>query len=62
MRPPARKPKNRVPLPPLTASGLKTYLRLLGYARPHWAMFLLGVKDIRTLKNSPHLLHEVDRR
>jgi len=43
LRPPARKPKNRVPLPPLTASGLKTYLRLLGYARPHWAMFLLGV-------------------
>jgi subfamily B ATP-binding cassette protein MsbA len=30
-------------LPPLTASGLKTYLRLLAYARPHWAMFLLGV-------------------
>jgi subfamily B ATP-binding cassette protein MsbA len=39
----ARKPKNKVPLPPLSASGLKTYLRLLGYARPHWAMFLLGV-------------------
>jgi subfamily B ATP-binding cassette protein MsbA len=35
--------KNKVPLPPLTASGLKTYLRLLAYARPHWAMFLLGV-------------------
>ena len=30
-------------MPPLTASGLKTYLRLLGYARPHWAMFLVGV-------------------
>jgi subfamily B ATP-binding cassette protein MsbA len=30
-------------LPPLTASGLQTYLRLLAYARPHWAMFLLGV-------------------
>jgi ATP-binding cassette, subfamily B, bacterial MsbA len=39
----ARKTKNKVPLPPLSASGLKTYLRLLGYARPHWAMFLLGV-------------------
>jgi subfamily B ATP-binding cassette protein MsbA len=39
----ARKPKNKVPLPPLSASGLKTYMRLLGYARPHWAMFLLGV-------------------
>ncbi len=35
--------KNKVPLPPLTASGLKTYWRLLAYARPHWAMFLLGV-------------------
>ena len=43
MRLSARKPKNKVPLPPLSASGLKTYLRLLGYARPHWAMFLLGV-------------------
>jgi subfamily B ATP-binding cassette protein MsbA len=30
-------------LPPLTASGLRIYLRLLAYARPHWAMFLLGV-------------------
>jgi subfamily B ATP-binding cassette protein MsbA len=30
-------------LPPLTASGLQTYVRLLGYARPHWAMFLVGV-------------------
>ena len=30
-------------LPPLTASGMQIYLRLLGYARPHWAMFLLGV-------------------
>jgi ATP-binding cassette, subfamily B, bacterial MsbA len=39
----ARKTKNKVPLPPLSASGLKTYLRLLGYAKPHWAMFLLGV-------------------
>ena len=30
-------------LPPLTASGLRIYLRLLAYARPYWAMFLLGV-------------------
>ncbi len=30
-------------LAPLTASGMRIYLRLLGYARPHWAMFLLGV-------------------
>ena len=30
-------------MPPLTASGLKTYVRLLAYARPHWAMFLVGV-------------------
>jgi len=36
-------PRNKAPLPPLGASGLKTFLRLLGYARPHWAMFLLGV-------------------
>ncbi len=43
MRLSARKTKNKVPLPPLSASGLKTYLRLLGYAKPHWAMFLLGV-------------------
>ena len=40
---PSSKRKNKAPLPPLTASGLRTYLRLLGYARPHWAMFLLGV-------------------
>ena len=43
MRLSAPKTKNKVPLPPLSASGLKTYLRLLGYAKPHWAMFLLGV-------------------
>jgi len=30
-------------LPPITASGLKVYRRLLGYAVPHWPMFLLGV-------------------
>jgi len=30
-------------LPPLSASGLRIYLRLLAYAKPHWAMFLLGV-------------------
>jgi subfamily B ATP-binding cassette protein MsbA len=30
-------------LPPLTASGLKVYRRLLRYAVPHWPMFLLGV-------------------
>jgi subfamily B ATP-binding cassette protein MsbA len=27
----------------LDANALRTYLRLLGYARPHWPMFLLGV-------------------
>ena len=44
MRLSASKPKqNKVPLPPLSASGFKTYLRLLAYARPHWPMFLLGV-------------------
>ncbi len=41
MRPSAR--KNKEKLPPLTASGLSIYLRLLAYARPHWPMFLLGV-------------------
>jgi len=30
-------------LPPLDAGALRTYLRLLAYARPHWPMFLLGV-------------------
>jgi len=30
-------------LPPITASGLQVYRRLLGYAQPHWPMFLLGV-------------------
>jgi subfamily B ATP-binding cassette protein MsbA len=30
-------------LPPITASGLKVYRRLLRYAVPHWPMFLLGV-------------------
>jgi subfamily B ATP-binding cassette protein MsbA len=41
LRPSAR--KNKEKLPPLTASGLSIYLRLLAYARPHWPMFLLGV-------------------
>ncbi|MGH6884875.1 MAG: lipid A export permease/ATP-binding protein MsbA, partial [Geminicoccales bacterium] len=35
--------KSKADLPPLDASGLRTYLRLLAYARPHWRMFLLGV-------------------
>jgi subfamily B ATP-binding cassette protein MsbA len=43
LRPSASKQKNDRGLPPLTASGLAIYRRLLGYARPHWAMFLLGV-------------------
>jgi subfamily B ATP-binding cassette protein MsbA len=30
-------------LPPITAGGLKIYLRLLAYAKPHWRMFTLGV-------------------
>jgi subfamily B ATP-binding cassette protein MsbA len=29
--------------PPLDVGALRTYLRLLDYARPHWPMFLLGV-------------------
>jgi subfamily B ATP-binding cassette protein MsbA len=35
--------KTKAERPPLDADALKTYLRLLGYARPHWPMFLLGV-------------------
>jgi len=35
--------KSKVELPPLDAGALRTYLRLLAYARPHWPMFLLGV-------------------
>jgi hypothetical protein len=30
-------------LPPITPGGLRIYLRLLAYAKPHWPMFLLGV-------------------
>ena len=30
-------------LPPITAGGLRIYMRLLGYAKPHWPMFMLGV-------------------
>ena len=30
-------------LPPITAGGLRIYLRLLAYAKPHWPMFVLGV-------------------
>jgi subfamily B ATP-binding cassette protein MsbA len=30
-------------LPPITVGGLKIYLRLLAYAKPHWRMFTLGV-------------------
>ena len=43
MRPSASLRKSKVELPPLDAGALKTYLRLLAYARPHWPMFLLGV-------------------
>jgi subfamily B ATP-binding cassette protein MsbA len=28
---------------PLAASGLRIYLRLLAYAKPHWPLFLVGV-------------------
>jgi subfamily B ATP-binding cassette protein MsbA len=35
--------KTKAERPPLDADALRTYLRLLGYARPHWPMFLLGV-------------------
>jgi subfamily B ATP-binding cassette protein MsbA len=43
LRPSASKQKTDPRLPPLTASGLGIYRRLLGYARPHRAMFALGV-------------------
>lgn len=39
----ASKRKNDPDLPPLNRSGLRIYLRLMAYARPHWPMFLLGV-------------------
>ena len=43
MRQSASTRKNKADLPALSVSGLRTYLRLLAYARPHWAMFLVGV-------------------
>ncbi len=43
MRPSASLRKSKAERPPLDAGALRTYLRLLGYARPHWPMFLLGV-------------------
>jgi subfamily B ATP-binding cassette protein MsbA len=43
LRPSASLRKSKAELPPLDAGALKTYLRLLAYARPHWPMFLLGV-------------------
>jgi len=38
-----RKNRNRAERAALDANALKTYVRLLAYARPHWPMFLLGV-------------------
>jgi subfamily B ATP-binding cassette protein MsbA len=35
--------KNKAERRPLDAGALRTYLRLLAYAKPHWSMFLLGV-------------------
>ncbi len=35
--------KTKAERPPLDPGALRIYLRLLGYARPHWPMFLLGV-------------------
>jgi subfamily B ATP-binding cassette protein MsbA len=43
LRQSARKRTNDGIQAPLTASGLRIYRRLLAYAQPHWAMFLLGV-------------------
>jgi len=39
----ANKQKNKAERAALDANALKTYVRLLDYARPHWPMFLLGV-------------------
>jgi len=43
LRQSASKRKSDRNLPPLSASGLRIYLRLLAYAKPYWPMFLLGV-------------------
>jgi subfamily B ATP-binding cassette protein MsbA len=43
LRQSARKRTNDVIQAPLTVSGLRIYRRLLAYAQPYWAMFLLGV-------------------
>lgn len=43
MRLSANKQKNKAERAALDASALRTYVRLLEYARPHWPMFLLGV-------------------
>ena len=43
MRLSANKQKNKAERAALDANALKTYVRLLEYARPHWPMFLLGV-------------------
>jgi len=43
LQPSTSKRANSRDLPSLTVSGLSIYRRLLGYARPHWPMFLLGV-------------------
>ena len=43
MRQSARKRTNDGIQAPLTVSGLRIYRRLLAYAQPYWAMFLLGV-------------------
>ncbi len=43
MRQSASLRKSKAERPPLDVGALRTYLRLLAYARPHWPMFLLGV-------------------
>ena len=43
MRLSANKQRNKAERAALDANALKTYVRLLEYARPHWPMFLLGV-------------------
>ena len=43
MRQSASLRKIKAERPPLDPGALRIYLRLLGYARPHWPMFLLGV-------------------
>src|SRR6185312_13332855 len=43
LRPSPNTRKSKAERAALDAGALRTYVRLLAYARPHWPMFLLGV-------------------